>query len=248
MFAAQSGSFRSYAINFLAFTPLRRLTDLDERSLEDELGSFATDSNIALAGVLAWYQRQRRALPSRYASMLALATNEAKRGVVVQRSAREVMDLFALRYRDAYGEGVLLEANANPMTLDYHAASATLARLGKRISVKLPDVIGRRGQLAKIIAIWNACVDDLKRANTAKKKSGGELTATAWAALPPDLRAQYDHPDLERWSLLERAKPIGRFSLTTLARLPPLGKPATDDLHPLSNGSWVRLRGRWVSR
>jgi uncharacterized tellurite resistance protein B-like protein len=165
--------------------------------------------------------------------MVALATNEAKRGVVVQRSAREVQDLFALRYREACGEGLLLEANARPMTIDYHAASATLAQLGKRISVKLPDVTGRRGQLGKIVGIWNACVDDLKRANTAKKKSRGELTAAAWAALPPDLRAQYDHPDLERWDrLLERAEPIGRFSVTTVAQVAATGNAGNGRLTP----------------
>ncbi len=240
-YAAQSGSFRQYAMNLLAFMALRHWTELDDTKLDQQLGELALDNPLALAGLLAWHHQRRRPLPARYASIAALATNEAKRGTVLQRSAKEVLDLFSLRYHEKFGDGMMLEAAAKPFLLEYSPASGTLQRLGKRIGVKLPSIAGKRAQFDALVRIWNACVDDLKRADTAKKKGGvvaGELTAAAWAALPPELRKQYDHPDHERWDeVLLHAEPSGPFKVTTVGKL-----AAAADLSALERVTPAQLR------
>src|SRR5207249_1177869 len=155
LYAAQNASFRHYAINLLVFAPLRRWSQLDAQALDERIGAFALDNSAALAGLLAWHHHNKCPLPARYANVLALATNEAKRGLVLQRSPKEVVDLFTLRYREAHGDGLLLDAAARPLTIDYNPASATLVRTGKRISVKLPNVLGKYAQLGSLVRIWN---------------------------------------------------------------------------------------------
>jgi uncharacterized tellurite resistance protein B-like protein len=79
--------------------------------------------------------------------------------------------------------------------------------------------MGRPSQFKKIVELWNECVDDLRKANT-KKRGGKELDAAAWSALPAELRAEYDHPDQDRWDAVITASPrLAGFHLSTAGEL-----------------------------
>ena len=98
-----NNSFRGYATDFLTVTLLDRLASIDDNTLHSELGELAPDNGTAIAGFLAWYQMHRRPLPAQYAALVAASMEDAKRGVVVKRSRKELLDLFSLRYREKYG-------------------------------------------------------------------------------------------------------------------------------------------------
>ncbi|MCL2723602.1 MAG: TerB N-terminal domain-containing protein [Polyangiaceae bacterium] len=218
----QSVSFRGYASAFITFAAVRAFNAIDESSLERMLGKLANDSQSAMAFVLAWYAERRRPLPARYACAAVAAMDDAKGGVVVQRSRKELEDLFSTRYREKFADGIVLETAKRPLVVDYRAASATWWRAGHKLSVSIPNVLGRRAQFKPLVGIWNQCIDELRRASALKGKNAGILTAQAWAALPPELRAQYDHPDRDRWDTAVATSP--RLANSHLVKVASLAK------------------------
>lgn len=227
-------SFGQYASDFLAFTYLRdarAFLAMNASEIEARLLPLLARSELARAGLAAWHHCQQKPLPAEYAAIFVRNMEFARRGAVVTRSADELLTLFQIRYREAFGEGVVLEAAKRPLTIEYRPASATIQ--GHELAVSLPNVFKKIGQFSKILRIWNECVDAL-RASTAKKRGAKELDAAAWAALPEDLRAEYDHPDQDTWDTTIAAAPVlSSFRLTTLGVLAKLaGLDACDKLTP----------------
>jgi len=224
VYGQKSASFRSYASEFLVFAALARLESADEQELERTLGTLFNDSASAAAAVLAWYHSRSRPLPDRYAMRVAASMEDAKRGVVVKRAEQEIGQLFASRYREANGDGILLVAAKRELALQYRPASSTWQRTGVKIAFRVPDVLRRPSQFAPLVRIWNQCVEDLRKATRLKEKHDGELSAEAWAALPEELRAQYDHPHQDRWDVLFASAPkVGRFRIVNAGNLATLG-------------------------
>jgi len=220
----RSASFRGYASEFLVFAGLARLESADEEELDRSLGTLFQDSSSAVAAVLAWYHRRGRPLPDRYAMRVAASMDDAKRGVVVKRAEQELAHLFAARYREAAGDGILLVPAKKELTLEYRPGSATWQRTGAKITFALPDILRRPSQFVPLVRIWNQCVDDLRKATRLKEKHDGALSAEAWAALPEELREQYDHPHQERWDAFVAAAPkLGGFRLVSAGDLAALG-------------------------
>lgn len=230
-----SGSFRSYARAFLSFTALQRLSSSTETQLEDDYGDPFDAGDLARSGLLAWYVLAGRRLPARHAAAVAAASDDAKRGVVVERARDEIIQLFSLRYREAHGEGLALVVGKNPAVHSYRPASGTLLRAGVKLQVSLPDVMARTAQFKPLVALWNDCVEDLRKVSAAKRKAGdGILTAAVWEAMPAELRAQHDHPDLDRWTdAVAAAHHAGRYHLMTARVLANLASvPTTDKVTP----------------
>ncbi len=229
-----NNSFRSYASSFLAFAPLRnadRLRSFGEADVTAHLYPLVAESSTALAAVAAWYHLHGRPLPATYAGLIARDSEDAKRGAVITRSAAELWDLFAIRYQEAFGQGMITEANKRPLTIEYRPASPSLLSNKRDLRVAIPDVVGRTSQFRKLVALWNDCVDDLRRANS-KKRGGAVLDADAWSALPSELRAEYDHPDQDKWDRAITAMPVlETFHLASAQQLATLiGLPVTAKL------------------
>lgn len=199
IYGPRSASVRSYAGSLITFAALRSFDSFDEGALDRMLGTLPQQSETAMALLLAWYAQRGRPLPARHAFTLTSTLEDAKGGVVVQRSRKELSDLFASRYREKLGDGLVMDAAKRPLTFNYLPASATWHRSGTKLSVSLPHVVGKKAQFAPLVALWNQAVDELRRASSLKAKNAGVLTPDGWAALPSELRAQYDHPDRDRW-------------------------------------------------
>lgn len=230
IYGTRSGSFRSYATEFLVFSLPAMSNGGDERDVDRLLGQVLDRSAAAAAVLLAWYIRRGLPLPARHALKLAPMLDGAKRSVVAKRAERELGQLFTSRYQQAHGTGLALVAGKRELSLEYRAASSSWQRIGARLTVKLPDVLTKWGQFKPIVNIWNDCIEDLKKTARLKEKSGGALSAEAWAALPPELRAQYDHPDRDRWDAIVAAAPrLEAFHLLKAGDLASLtGLPRAD--------------------
>lgn len=212
LYGSRSGSFRSYAAQFVIFITLAFRDAADQQELERLMDPILDCSPHAGAVLLAWYQRRGIRLPVRYAERVAPALEGAKRSVVAKRAEEELRHLFTARYRQAFGEGLLLAAAKQDLRLEYHPASNSLHRSGMKLAAVVPNVLKKWSQFKPLVAIWNQCIEDLRRAARLKGKSEGELTAEAWSALPPELRSHFDHPDRDRWDDLVGAAPqIGAF-------------------------------------
>ncbi len=222
-------SFQRYSAELLVFLDVRvpeRFQRVAKEEIDLRLGALMSESVNAILALTAWYHTHREPLPARHALVVARGMESAKRGVVVERAVAEVSDLFSIRYEAAFGRGILLEAAKLPVSVRYSPASASLPG---DLEVSLPNVLGRASQFNEVVAVWNRCVDDLRKASS-RKAGGKSLDADGWAALPPELRAQYDHPDQDRWDEAVAGFPVlGAFHLVQagqLATLLRLGKTA----------------------
>ena len=230
----ENRSFRGYAQNLLSFLALSRIGKLDEHELLACLGSFAPTSSLALTGVLAWFHLQRRPLPSQCAAIVLRSLEGVKRGVVATRSAKELDELFTIRYREKFGKGLALLASKHE-AIPYRPASAAIARSRHDLQLSIPHVLGEPEQFAAVVELWNDCIDDLKKVSSAKRNAEGkkELTWEGWAALPEELRPSYEHPAQDAWEArLATAPRVGSYHAVTAGQLlqlteVPTGESAT---------------------
>jgi tellurite resistance protein len=224
-------SFRGYASSLLAFSTLPALPNLSEFSVYAKLAEVAPDDPTALSGLLAWFHINERPLPTSCAMLVAGSMEDAKRGAVVQRARAELDDLFAIRYRERFGSGIRVEASKRPEVIEYHPASPTLLAAARQIRVSIPHVLGRPAQFAPLVALWNECVVDLKKLSFARREhADAPLTGEAWMALPPELRADYDHPDHDAWDdAVQSAPRLGAFRLISAGRLAALARIEVDE-------------------
>lgn len=221
IYVGTNRSFRTYANALLTFMTLPTVPSLSEAVMDGRLGSRADRDATALAGTLAWFHAQRRPLPARYAWIVASEMEDAKRGAVVTRAGAELEELFSIRYRERFGDGLTLVAAKRPQVVSYHPGSPNLLRSSRGWQVSLPNVLGRTTQFKPLVELWNECVADLKKLSFARRDNvDAPLTGDAWLALPPELRAEHDHPDHERWEAAIAGAPrLGAFRVIAAGRL-----------------------------
>ena len=232
IYGGSSRSFRGYATSLMAFLALPALGTLSEYAVYAHLGEIADDNPIALAGLLAWFHIHGRPLPPSGAMLVADSMEGAKRGAVVKRARNELANLFTIRYRERFGDGMRLDAAKRPEVIPYHPGSPTLLSAARQIRISVPHVLGKPSQFDPLVGLWNDCVADLKKLSFARRddKGSGPLTREAWHALPPELRADYDHPDQEAWDEAIKAAPrTGAFHLLAAGRLAALAGIEVDE-------------------
>lgn len=225
-------SFRGYATSLIAFLVLPALATLSEYAVYAHLGQIADDNPIALAGLLAWFHMHAQPLPPSGAILVAGSMEGAKRGAVVERARTELTNLFTIRYRERFGDGMKLDASKRPEVFPYHPGSPSLLSAARQIRISVPHVLGRPSQFAPLVELWNECVADLKKLSFARRdeRADAPLTRDAWLALPPELRADYDHPDQDAWDSAVRAAPrVGACHLIRAGRLAALAGIEVDE-------------------
>jgi uncharacterized tellurite resistance protein B-like protein len=218
----ENRSFQGYASRLLAFMILSRLAETDEAEIHAELAPLASHDATALGALLAWFHLRDRPLPAEYAASCVRTMDGAKGGVVVQRAAKELADLFAIRYRESFKDGLLLQAAKRAETVAYHPASASLAISMRGLGVAVPHVLGRPAQFNPVVEVWNGCIDDLRKVSSARRSGTGSraMSAEAWMALPPELRAETEHPAQDAWDeLIGRAPRVESYHLVQARQL-----------------------------
>lgn len=232
IYGGSSRSFRGYATSLMAFLALPALGTLSEYAVYAHLGEIADDNPIALAGLLAWFQTHGRPLPPSGAMLVAESMEGAKRGTVIKRARTELANLFTIRYRERFGDGIRLDASKRPEVIPYHPGSPTLLSAARQIRISVPHVLGKPSQFRPLVELWNECVADLKKLSFTRREDNatGPLTREAWLALPPELRAEYDHPDQEAWDESIGAAPrVGAYHLIPAGRLAALAGIEVDE-------------------
>ena len=231
IYGGVSPSFRGYASALAGFMALPQLAALSERDVSSYLGGLFEHDPISRSGVLAWFHVHERPLPTRYAMFVAASMDGAKRGTVVKRARTEVEELFAIRYRERFGDGMRLEAAKHPELVSYHPGSPSLLHASRKLAVSIPHVLGRSAQFKPVVDVWNDCVGDLKKLSfTRRTDAAGPLTGEAWMALPPELRAQHEHPEQDAWDTAVQGAPrLGAFRIIPAGRLAALAGIEVDD-------------------
>jgi uncharacterized tellurite resistance protein B-like protein len=223
-----SGSFDGYLSRFLAFC----LARAGIATVKDKwFGAVFEQSRLRrdedfLSVALAWFHDRNATLPASWALRLCRQDPRCARSVVIDRMPDQFEALFGRKYRDAFGEGILLKAAKRERRLEYRPASPSLGHgwSGPAIApVAIPDVLGIQSQFKPLAVFWNECIEDLRPASRAVAKGLSVATREANEALPAALRSEADHPDKASWdSLVAEHTAEDGYALVDIARLAPL--------------------------
>jgi uncharacterized tellurite resistance protein B-like protein len=206
-----SGSFQNYAGAFLGV--LQRLRANQPSELTPPSGPFIQGYEFPLSlrlglgllclegkpistdWALAWYQS---------APSTRIRTPQ-------QRCPDEFSALFGIRYRERFGEGLVVKPPKKTIDLTYRPANASFAgpvRLdfkNPRLAAGVPDVTSLQGPLSKITDVAEACVSDLEPfSRWVGRNSTLRSSPAAVALLPAELIGDHGSDDLAAlWSALE---------------------------------------------
>lgn len=184
------GSFRRYSTSLLwyevAKAPERfRATDLVM------ISGLTETWNLELANVvLAAMAVQEAAVPAEVARRLSRLSPRAQNSVVARRSPNEFCELFNRRYAERMGDTAKPRLAGTQRRFWYRCASAAIPQQNCLVH----QVAGMDGVLRDLADVWNSCVRDLRTFSRVSLNAGGVTTVAAWEAMPPELRADTDHP------------------------------------------------------
>lgn len=154
-----NGSFQGYA---------QRLLDvLEVKSLPSELyrGPPPSRSDLGLRQKvgLAQCAKDGAPLPADWAISWLESDTTARLPIAARRCKSEFRRLFAIRYRETCGEGLLLPRNKTKLRFDYHPASASFHgwRRSLAYDFDLPDVTVLSSPVKKLRAIAEGCCEEL---------------------------------------------------------------------------------------
>lgn len=204
-----NGSFDRYSFSLLWFLAVRHPAKIGPdriARLVEMAGACSRQLREEhLASLLSWYAQTNRPLAGDAARVVASALPASRRTVVHRRVPQEFRELFARRFVDRFGEGLMLIPSAMARSFSYQPASGAL----HPIAHTAPNPHGRLSQLKNLGRLWNDCTDELGKLSRLMAKAGvasgagsgatlasstGKLTLEAWDALPPELREAVDHP------------------------------------------------------
>jgi uncharacterized tellurite resistance protein B-like protein len=189
-----SRSFDSYTSSFLWFLIARHpdLFLLKRVQPLMEATRFWTDDNLSIA--LGWFCHHQLPLPAWAAFMVAAELPQSRRSIVIKRVPEELNQLFCCRYREQFGDGIVLKSAKRDRRVMYRPSSAAL----NAMEVASKNATGLSSQFQPLSELWNACVEELKKLSSLRAKTETPaLTVTAWEATPVELRAGLDHPNTD---------------------------------------------------
>ena len=82
---------------------------------------------------LAWFAEEAKPIPSDWALTWA--------GIPVYRGKDKFRELFAIRYREKYGEGLIVESNATKILIEYRPASNSMVGSPLKREINKSDII-----------------------------------------------------------------------------------------------------------
>lgn len=196
-----NNSFRRYATQFadVCFL-LRRSFDLEmlRRPTRRE-GGWELPFSLRLA--LASLASENKALPPEWALSWVLTAPEMSLRTPAQRCPAEFAELFELRYRERFGDGVVLRPIGESLEIQYQPASASFGGV-VRLATTLPDIGVWPPVFEKLRELADACTQELDAFSRWVGRTGDKESPPALALLPPELMAKRSTPAvlaLNRW-------------------------------------------------
>lgn len=101
-----------------------------------------------------------------------------------ERCPEELVDLFMLRYRERFGDGLLLKRNKTNLRVEYHAASSSFHGVQMDHTIDLPDVTRLEGPLTKLRKLGDDVQQELDRYSRWVGRTGDRTSPSAIALLP----------------------------------------------------------------
>ena len=116
-----------------------------------------------------------------------------------RRCPYEFDELFKLRYRSKFGEGLEIPPNKTRLQLDYQPASASL-RGYQNLKLDLPDVSRLKGPVRKLVTLAESCTGELDQfSRFVGRPENSHSSLSSISFLPNDLIPLVSNPRFEKF-------------------------------------------------
>jgi len=149
-------SFRGYSANFLELMALLRPALLEHRTTDIPETNNGLSFKVRLATTIANGQPVNADLALDWLKN----TFEYTLKTPARRCEAEFRKLFQIRFKEKFGDGILVKPNKTKLTLSYHAASNGIHSVDLNLE-DLPDPSVLKAPLNKLIPIAEQCTDEL---------------------------------------------------------------------------------------
>lgn len=227
--SAVSRSFDSYTSCFLWFLAVAFPDAVGTARIERLARATDWWTEDSLGAMLAWFAESGAALPAWAAFAVAETLPTSQRSVVIKRVGEQFRDLFRRRFDERFLGGLPLRCSKAPLVHRYRPASAALTTA----EVRVANVMGVPSQFKPLSEIWNQSVADLRRLSSVVGRGEHPTeTPAAWEALPPELRADVDHPscDAVQELVMRETREDGRTFVSAMKLAAVLGIDAAEKL------------------
>lgn len=184
-----NSSFNGYASSFLAIARLRYQTSDDFTVYKEEgvrWGEYPLNFKIALAQL----SKNKQPIPSSYALLWAEYHPEVYFRTPAQRCREEFGKLFDIRYREKFGEGLVIEPNKSYLKINYQPASSSIYPISYEAK-DLPDLTRLSKPISQIRGIIDQCTEELNSySRFVGRKPEEKSSLSAISLLPKELVAE----------------------------------------------------------
>lgn len=235
-----SNSFRRYASAFHGLGLLLRRT-VDVETLQPPMQRDGWELPAAVRLALGVFATEGKPLPPEWALSWILTSPELPLRTPAQRCPEEFRELYLLRYRETFGDGLRLRPNKTRLKIDYQPASASFG--GQvTLTAELPDVAHTTAPLEKLRNLADQCSQDLDPYSRWVGRTGETASPPAVALLPAPLaRGRGDAATRALGDWLEKRLDSRDLALIDssdlLAKWPSkeVGRPSRRELETLSD-------------
>lgn len=197
-------SFQGYSGRLLDFVNALSRVDADVVGSAPEFDAATSAVPLSLVVGLAQLSSLGRAIPSDWALSWVLQTPETRLRTPARRCRNELEKLFHIRYRERFGEGMIVKPNKTFVTLEYRPASSLFTGSVKlNLDPPLPDITRLKAPLRKLIDLLEECTTELEAFSRWRGKNpDAEIDLAALALLPRELAEKLSTPqanELSSW-------------------------------------------------
>lgn len=196
LYGKNSGSFRYYATSLRDFAALTFGLPLKE----DEPLSKTTKSGypLGLRIRLAIHANAGKPIPAHMALAWFEHNPETRLPVAARRCSKEFRTLFALHYRQKFGDGMVVKPNKTKLKAEYTPASATMTRPIVR-KTEYPDLTALSTPIGKLQDIVDICAEDLSGLSRAVGRDDQSILRLAYVPVPLLASYKSELAPLHRW-------------------------------------------------
>jgi tellurite resistance protein len=167
-----SGSFQNYARGFLDVLDAKSLPSGLYRTPPPPSPQLSLKQKVGLAQCA----QDAAPLPVEWALTWLENDTSGRLPMAATRCKSEFQRLFAIRYAEAYGKGLILPKNKTKLRLDYHAASGSFHGWDRSVVFRfdLPDVTVLTSPVKKLRSIAESCCENLAGYSRRRAKTGAD--------------------------------------------------------------------------
>jgi uncharacterized tellurite resistance protein B-like protein len=205
-----NGSFYHYANGFLGYLGFIRKAGGSTTGIEPPRVRTFWDVPLQVKLGLGGMSLRGEPIPAAWALAWGIHHPETRLRTPAKRCPDELSELFAVRYRARFGDGLVVKPNRRKLRASYHPASSSLSGHTFEAGSELPDICSLKAPSNKLRDLVESCtaeLDSYSRWLGRNSDKAGSIEAVAY--LPAPLVHPEQHEQLRAIDRRIRAALIG---------------------------------------